>query len=141
MTQRRPIDPADLTDAWPDDPANEELARTAADVFAAAPALPQIALDRIEVRMRAEIARVERYRRLRRLLIVGLGVVALVAIAWLAAGYLRNRPLPRGESGPASAPVQDRFRVTLPPTSPRAPDKPLVDPARDADLFRKGVKP
>jgi hypothetical protein len=137
---RRPLDRADLTDAWPDDPANDDLARTAADLFAASPALPQIALDRIQVQMRAEMIRLDRLRLFRKLIFVTLATLALAAGVWLAVNRSRRAAPTSEKPQPAPASVHDRFQVTLPPTSPKSPEKPLLDPAKDADLFGKGAK-
>ncbi|MEZ0266122.1 MAG: hypothetical protein ACAI43_15440, partial [Phycisphaerae bacterium] len=128
--------PPDLTDGWPDDPANAELARLASDLFASRPQLPPLALDRIQVRMRQEVVRVARRRR------VATVAAVLVAAAALAIGLpyaFRTRPTQPAPAGPTTSapdvPIQDQFKVTLPTATPKAPERPLIDLENAGPLF------
>jgi hypothetical protein len=132
----------ELTEDWPDD-ANDELARLGQDLFAAAPPLPQIALDRIQVRMRQEMDRASRTRRLRTFAACAVAAVAvgLGVYGWVRTGGPRDAQ-PAKVAAPAEAPaaVRDRYDVTLPPTAPAAPDRPLIDLRRYDELFTKEPK-
>ncbi|HYE20493.1 MAG TPA: hypothetical protein VEA69_18745 [Tepidisphaeraceae bacterium] len=136
MQQQRPTNPPDLTDGWPDDPANADLARLASDLFASRPHLPQLALDRIQVRMRQEAVRVARRRR------VATVAAILIAAAALAIGLpyaFRTHPTPPAPAEPTASvpdvPIQDQFKVTLPTANPKAPHRPLIDLENAGPLF------
>ena len=57
--------PDDLTEGWPDEPTNEELARFAEGLRASRPALSHEALGRVEAAMRREMAARPKARRRR----------------------------------------------------------------------------
>jgi hypothetical protein len=136
MSDRRSKTLPDLTDGWPDEAGNEELSSLGQELFADRPELSQIALDRIQVRMRREMNRPWWSRRWRT---VAFSLVALIAIGTGAHQLIHCSKTHSGR--PADAPtVQDRYDVTLPPTSPKAPDKPLIDVERDKELFGKDAK-
>jgi hypothetical protein len=140
VNQRPAQSLSDLTDAWPEEAGNEELARVGQELFADRPALPQIALDRIQVQMRREIGRVERARKWRRLVLGLLGCIAIAVGLW---GWLHPRKTGTvgNNTAPAEQPaVRDTFEVTLPPTPPNPPEKPLVDLDRYKGLFGKDAK-
>jgi hypothetical protein len=141
MTHRPSKAAADLTQGWPEDPGNDDLARLGQELFANRPELSQLALDRIQIRMRQEMNRPWWQRRWRTVLIYIVGAVALSLGAY---GLINSssRHTARDTSGtPASRPaVQDRYEVTLPGTSPKPPDKPVVDLGRYNDLFRHDGK-
>jgi hypothetical protein len=105
--------------------------------------LPQIALDRIEVRMRQEIERVGRRRRWRTVVagLVACAAIAAGAFAWVrTAGKSGTNVGGHATTAPAAV-VRDRYEVATPPGTPRAPDKPLIDLEGNGNLFKKGVKP
>jgi hypothetical protein len=109
----------DLTEGWPADPRNEELARFAGKLQAALPVLPPDALERVGQKVHAELARQAR-RRVR----LGLAAAASVLLALGVGGYVWLRP-PPGERTPA--PVEDRYTVELAvPQAPLPPQPPLV---------------
>lgn len=140
--QRHPTSRPDVTEGWPEHPGNEELARLGNELFGHLPGLPQIALDRIQVRMRQEMNRPWWARRWRTLLGVGVAAVALSIGTW---GWLRSTHPRAGTSPSAGATTQppgvrERFDISLPPTSPKPPERPLIDLRRDQDLFKKERK-
>ena len=129
----RPTDTLpDLTEHWPDDPANEELSRLGRELFVNRPELLPDALERVRATMRREMDRPRRWRTVLALAIACLAI-ALGVIAWQATRGPRHVGVPTTSTQPAM--VRDRFEVTLPPASPKAPDRPLIDLNRDKELF------
>ena len=128
--------PADLTDHWPDDPANEDLARLAGDLVSTRRELPTISLDRIQLRMRQEVIRTGRRRRWRTIAALFVLVIAgyMGVRAFLTARTSSNTTTHASRGGD-STPVQDRFQVTLPAATPKAPNRPLIDLSRHSALF------
>jgi hypothetical protein len=137
MTHRPSKTAADLTQEWPEDPANDDLARLSQELLANRPELSQLALDRIQIRMRREMNRPWWQRRWRTVIGALFAAVAL-SMGIGAVFMLSKHESPRySGSGPASAPaVRDRYEVTLPGSSPKPPDKPLIDLGRYNDLIR-----
>jgi hypothetical protein len=128
----------DLTDDWPDQPGNDDLARVGTELFADGPELPQIALDRIQVQMRQEMNRIGRRRRLRTILfmLVACGAIAVGLWAWQRGRTAHRTGVPTTQKA-APAAVRDTFDVPLPRSTPAAPPKPLIDLQGNGKLFGK----
>ncbi|MCI0459400.1 MAG: hypothetical protein L0Z62_20815 [Gemmataceae bacterium] len=121
--------PQNLTEGWPDDPQNEELARFATELQAALPALPPESLARVEQSIQAELKR--RHARWRRW--TRLAAAAAVLLALGVGGFLWMRSTPEQR---AEAPVEDRYRVELAaPVVPLPPQPPLVRLEEHKSLF------
>lgn len=131
----------DLSQDWPGDPANEDLARLGQDLFANRPELSQLALDRIQIRMRQEMNRPWWRRRWRTLLAAFTAIVALSlgVHAWLASSKHESPPH-NLNAKTETPPVQDHFGVTLPNTSPKPLDRPVVDLQKYNDLLGRDAK-
>jgi len=120
--------PADLTDHWPEDPLNEDLARLASELVSSRRELSALSLDRIQVRVRQEIIRVGRRRRLMSIAAVFvLAIAAIIGARVFFATRTDSRIEPRAPDANGAAPIQDQFQVTLPSATPRAPSRPLID--------------
>lgn len=135
MTEKTPKTLPDLTADWLAEPGNEELARLGADLFAARPQLPQIALDRVQVRMRQAMQRRARARAWRRW-----GFALLLCSAALLVGIRLFGP-GRGPTSDPDALVREKFTVDTPPASTAAPDKPVIDVDSYKDLFGGSAAP
>ncbi len=122
-------EPHDLTEGWPEDPQNEELARFATELQAALPALPAEALARVEQTIQGELQR----RRAPWRRWMHLAVAASVLLALGVGGFLWLRPAPEEHSAPR---VEDRYTVKLaPPVVPLPPQPPLVRLEEHQSLF------
>jgi hypothetical protein len=132
----------DLSQDWPSDPANEDLARLGQDLFASRPELSQLALDRIQIRMRQEMNRPWWQHRWRTLLASFVAAIALsLGIhGWISSSKSHDVLHHSGNEKVEVPPVQDRFNVTLPNTSPKPPDKPAIDLQQYNDLFIRDAK-
>ena len=125
----------DVTDGWPDEPGNEELARFAARVRSARPALSEEAMARVERAMLREMSPATGARRRRRTMCFG-AALAAAAAALLGVGiylYVRPNGPPRPQGPPESphrrqhvARVQDDYPVRFPSTPVKPPDAPLL---------------
>jgi hypothetical protein len=116
----------ELTEGWPADPQNEELARFAEEFQAGLPTLPAESLAKVERRLQEEVGRRARRRRL-----AGLAMAAGILLA--VGGYVWLRPAPLERAG---APVEDRFTVELAaPQPPLPPQPPLVRLDEHQSLF------
>src|SRR5262249_25671568 len=100
----------DLTEGWPADPQNAELARFAEGLRAALPELPPAALARVGQKVRTELARQPARRRWLR------PAAAAVLLTLGVGGYVWLWPSP-GER--EESPVEDRYTVDL--AAPHAP--------------------
>lgn len=143
MNHRPSKTAADLMQGWPEDPTNDDLARLGQELFTNRPELSQLALDRIQIRMRQEMNRPWWQRRWRTVIGV-LFAAAALSVGIGAFFMLSKHELSRhSSSGPTTAPVvRDRFQVTLPASSPKPPDKPVIDLGRYNDLIgREGKEP
>ena len=128
--------PPDLTDHWPDDPANDDLARLAQDLVSSRRELSTISLDRIHVRLRQEVVRVE--RRQTWMTIAAIFILAVAAFLGARAFITARTSSPATTDAPPvrdSIPIQDQFQVTLPAATPKTPQRPLIDLAPDRALF------
>lgn len=121
----------ELTEGWPADPENDELARFAEELGASLPELPAAALARVEQRVGAAAAARLKWRARR----VAYAVAALAAVALLAVALWRglfvapppapappHDPAPRQAQGDPPAPVHDisAIEVAGPPPPPPA---------------------
>jgi len=138
MTDRPSKTLPDLEKDWPRDPANEDLARLGQDLFANRPELSQLALDRIQIRMRQEMTRPWWQRRLRKLIACTIATIAL-AIG-LYTFFTIPTPHTNITKHPEERTIQDHYEITLPPTTPRPPKKPLIDLQQNNDLFKPDTK-
>jgi hypothetical protein len=131
----------DLSQDWPSDPANEDLARFGHDLFAIRPELSQLALDRIQIRMRQEMNRPWWQHRWRSLLaaFVAIAALSLGVHAWLASSK-HESPHNTLSAKPEAPIVQDHFGITLPNSSPKPPDKPVVDLQKYNDLIGQSAR-
>ena len=126
----------DLTDGWPDEPGNDELADFAARLRDSRPALSREALARVGAAMRREMA--PRPSRKRRWAFVAGGVAAVAVLAIGLWAHLRPvarppaspprevaRPQPPREPAQPSPTVATyRVRLSVPPAEP--PARPLL---------------
>ena len=128
--------PDDLSEGWPADPENEELARFAEQLSASRPTLPTEALARVERGIQRELAASARGSRRAPLaglaaaavLLVGIGVYLLLKPA-----APPNRPVPVVEQQPA---VHDRYNVELATPPPAVtPERSLVRLDAHRSLF------
>lgn len=124
--------PHDLTEGWPNDPENADLARFAEELQRSLPQLPDAALQRIERRLTHEADRLPR----RRWPWLRLGVVAagilLLALAWTAPRLLVRPP----GVAPSEDWVVDSFPMELArPPAAIAPERPLVRLNENQSLF------
>lgn len=129
MTEKTPRTLPDLTADWPAEPGNDDLARLGNDLFAGRAQLPQIALDRVQVRMRQAMQRRARGRAWRRW-----GIALLLCVAALVVALQLIGP-GRGPTGAPDALVREKFTVDTPPASTAPPDKPVIDVDSYKDLF------
>ena len=105
--------PDDLTEGWPEEPTNEELARFAERLRAARPALSHEALGRVEAAMRREMAARPKARRRRWATLAA----SLAAAVLLALGvHLHLRP---GKRVPVPTPTMVASRTPAAPTGAR----------------------
>ena len=127
----------DLTEGWPDEPGNEELARFAARLRSSQPALPPEATARIERAMGRAMS-AEQARGARRRSAYPASVLSAAAAGLLGVGvYLYFRAAPSGsemarapapgQRGAPAAAVHDRYRVRFAPLPPPAPDRALLN--------------
>jgi len=122
----------DLTDGWPDEPGNEELARFAAMLRSSRPAMAPEAMARVERAMKRGLS-ARRARGGRRWSVYPAYVLSAAAAAVLAVGvYLQFRvaspgPPPADTARKAPAVVHDRYRVRFAPLPAAAPDRALLD--------------
>ena len=132
-------EPNDLTDGWPDDPGNADLARFGADLRASLPALPDEALARVE----QKLARERKAIRRRRAVLVGVGIAAALllsaAVGWRLWSTSAPAPTPEPprtakEDAPAER-VDDRMTVQFAPAQVETPERPLVPVERYQSLF------
>ncbi len=117
-----------LTEGWPPEPGNPELARFAEQLRTVQPELPPESLERVEQRMREErAASARRWRRQR--LVMGAGLAAAVLLAVGIYAFL-----PRPQAQPPR--IQDVYRVefTAPPAPP-PPQRSLVRIEEYQSLF------
>jgi hypothetical protein len=129
-----------LTEGWPDEAGNEELAEFAARIRSSRPALPRQAMARIERAMKQAMAAGPR-RSSRRWPAICAYVLSAAAATLLAVGvYLHfrvagHRPAsPPGQAPPAARAkdraqaglVLDTYRVHFASLPVRPPDRPLV---------------
>jgi hypothetical protein len=117
----------DLTEGWPPDPQNEELARFAEELHAALPELPAESLAKVEQQLQAELAQQARRRMWARL-----AVAASILLALGAGGYFWLRPPAERHA----ARVDERFTVALAaPQIPLPSQPPLVRLEEHQSLF------
>lgn len=125
-----------LTEGWPSEPDNPELAQFAEKLRAAQPELPPDSLDRVEQRMKDERTALARRMQKRRIF-MGAGLAAAVVLSVGIYAFLpRQRPDAPGASPVTLRPVHDVYRVdfTAPP-APRPPQRPLVRVEEYQSLF------
>jgi hypothetical protein len=117
-------DPKDMTQDWPRDPDNDELARLAEHLQNAPPALPTSALVRVEQRIHEEFDRIECRQRWRRVAF-GWSIAASMLLA--VSGYVQLRMRDADVSTPiakqAVTPIDDRIVITIGTSQPSASDE------------------
>lgn len=130
------MNPIHIQEDWPTDPANEELARLAQQLQAAAPPLPADALARVQQQVQAELDRAERRQRRRRV-VFGWSIAAGILVALGGYAYFRAPSSAPQVVKNAAAPVliEDRITVALGDSSARMGDKPLVRLDENRSLF------
>ncbi|HYT88826.1 MAG TPA: hypothetical protein VEL76_08970 [Gemmataceae bacterium] len=117
-----------LTEGWPPDPHNEDLARFAGELHAALPEMALGSLANVEQRLHEELTRQRRRGRLARL-----ALAASVLLALGIGGYAWLRPT-TAERQPR--PVDERFTVELAaPQTPLPSQPPLVRLEEHQSLF------
>lgn len=119
--------PDDLTEGWPDEPGNAELARFAQELRSSRPALPEESLAWVGQTIQEELA--ARPRRPRRsLAYAGLAAgLLLVGLGYLL--FFRPAPPPGPVVEPPRRPerIEDRYPVELAaPPLPAPPERALV---------------
>lgn len=118
----------EITNDWPTDSQNEELARLADQMQCAIPSLSVDAMARIERRMRAELDRIERRQRWRN---VGFGAGLAASILLAIGGYVFLRP---DQTAPValqplvkSTPLEEQITIAVSvPSRTPTPEKALV---------------
>jgi hypothetical protein len=125
-----------LTEGWPPEPGNPDLARFAEELRASQPQLPPESLEHVERRIMEEGGAFARRRRLRRIAI-GAGMAAAVVLSVALYAFL---PRPRSDTSgnnpvTQASPVRDVYRVdfTAPPAPP--PQSPLIRVEEYRSLF------
>ncbi len=128
----------DLTDGWPDEPANAELQALGRRLREERPSLSPEALARVERRMRREMAPA-RVRVVRWFVRLAAAAVFLVAVG-LARHWLHRQVgdgAPRTDGPKARARVRDTYELPLAAPRVRPPAGPLVKLADYESLYEE----
>jgi hypothetical protein len=110
-----------MTQDWPSDPDNDELAQLAEQLQGTPPALSADALTRVEQHINTALDRVERRQRWRHVAFGG-SIAASMLLA--VSGYVRFRTGDITAPAPivTAAPIDDRIIITVGTAQPSASD-------------------